>query len=88
MKLNEQLKSYFTKCGHINASFYEGKACINVSLRFRTFYLSLDMVRNFYTSDFLYACFPFQLTKEVLDVFILILPLKLSATSRSMVGYR
>ena len=42
MKLNEQLKSYFTKCGHINASFYEGKACINVSLRFRTFYLSLD----------------------------------------------
>ena len=44
MKLNEQLKSYFTKCGHINASFYEGKACINVSLRFRTFYLSLDTI--------------------------------------------
>ena len=43
MKLNEQLKSYFTKCGHINASFYEGKACINVSLRSRTFYLSLDI---------------------------------------------
>ena len=48
MKLNEQLKSYFTKCGHINASFYEGKACINVSLRFRTFYLSLD--KQFYNN--------------------------------------
>ena len=47
MKLNEQLKSYFTKCGHINASFYEGKACINVSLRFRTFYLSLDRISIF-----------------------------------------
>ena len=42
MKLNEQLNTHFTKYGHINASFYEGKACINVSLRFRTFYLSLD----------------------------------------------
>ena len=51
MKLNEQLKSYFTKCGHINASFYEGKACINVSLRFRTFYLSLD-TKGFYSHSF------------------------------------
>ncbi|MGX7395508.1 hypothetical protein, partial [Carnobacterium mobile] len=46
-KLNKQLKANFNKFSHINASFCEVKACINVTLGFGTFLLSLDIFYTF-----------------------------------------
>ncbi|MGX7394768.1 hypothetical protein, partial [Carnobacterium mobile] len=45
-KLNKQLKANFNKFSHINASFCEVKACINVTLGFGTFLLSLDTTKQ------------------------------------------